>query len=223
MRTRILALVMALSLAGAAGARADGKLELYGIRMDPTDRDGREFSRPGWGGGLEAVLPLPETQQLLAITLGLEGVNLFSRKAVFQDALTGLRVEQQTSQNYGRFFAGGQFGSHSGGFLRPYAGANLALVVYGIGTDVVVPDDSNRENELRQHLRSRTEAAFGWDANTGIDLNLRDRWSIDLGVRWLHSYGLPEQLGADAVTIQPSYVQYRIGVGVGFGTLRSLE
>ena len=40
------------------------------------------------------------------------------------------------------------------------------------------------------------------------------RWGIDGGVRFLQQYGVPQQLGFGAVTIQPSYFQYRLGVSV---------
>lgn len=210
------ACALALSLlAFAAPATAGPKLELYGVRMVPTDVDARQYSRPGWGAGVQAVAPLPGTATLLAGVLGVEIVNLLSTTKEFQDPLTGLRVEQQTSQNYGRLFVGTQVGSHGGGFLRPYGGVNVALVYYGIGTDVVVPDDSDRQNEIRQSLGSRDEVAFGWDANAGVDLNFRERWGIDVGVRWLHAYGVPQQLGDGAVTIQPGYVQAKVGVFIG--------
>jgi len=106
-------------------------------------------------------------------------------------------------------------GAHAAGLLRPYAGLNLAAVWYGISTDAVVPDDYNRQNEIRQSLGRRDEFAFGWDANAGVDLNFADRWGIDLGARWLHAYGVPQQLGGGAVTIQPGYLQVRLGVGIG--------
>jgi hypothetical protein len=37
---------------------------------------------------------------------------------------------------------------------------------------------------------------------------------LDGGLRFLKQYGLPQQLGAGAVTIQPSYFQYRAGVSI---------
>lgn len=208
-------LAVALALLAPALARAAGKVELYGIRMVPTDVDSRQYSRPGWGIGVQGVLPMPGTATLLAGVGGVEVVNLLSTTKTFQDPLTALRVEQQTSQNYARLFTGGRLGPHGGGALRPYAGLNVALVWYGISTDVVVPDDSDRENEIRQHLGSRNEVAFGWDANAGVDVNFRDRWSLEAGVRWLHQYGVPQQLGDGAVTIQPGYLQAKIGVGIG--------
>ena len=206
--------VLAAMVLFAAPAFADGKLLFAGVRMDPTDADARNYSRPGWGGSVELVAPLPIPEKLVAGVFGLDFVNLLSKTHKFRDPLTGLRVEQQTEQHYVRVFAGGQFGSHSRGLLRPYAGANVAAVFYGISTDVVVPDDNIRENEIRQNLRDENEAAFGWDANVGIDFNFNDAFSIDAGVRVLHSYGVPQQLGADAVTIQPSYVMYKVGVAI---------
>jgi opacity protein-like surface antigen len=168
---------------------------------------------------VEYVAPLPGTSTLLAGVAGLEVVNLLSQTKKFQDGLTGLRVEQQTSQNYGRLFLGGQLGPHGRGALRPYLGLNLAGVWYGISTDVVVPSDPTRTNEIRQHLHGTNRVAFGWDANAGVDVNFSDRWSIDAGARYLHSYGVPQQLGDGAVTIQPGYVQYRLGFAIGSRTL----
>jgi len=40
------------------------------------------------------------------------------------------------------------------------------------------------------------------------------RWGVDGGVRYLKQYGVPQQLGAGAVTIQPAYLQYRLGVSI---------
>ena len=45
--------------------------------------------------------------------IGFEGANLLSETTVFQDATTGLRVEQSTNQTYGRIYLGGRLG-HQG-------------------------------------------------------------------------------------------------------------
>lgn len=205
------ALLAALALAASAAHAA--KIEGYFVKMDPLNEVSRQYGRPGYGGGIEVVGALPQTATLFAAVGGLEVVNLLANTTKFQDVTTGLRVEQQTTQNYGRIYVGAQIGSHSSGFLRPYAGANVAMVWYGINTDVVVPDDRDRENEIRQNLRDENELAFGWDANAGVDLNMNDKWSIDVGVRYLHSYGVPQQLGAGSVRIEPDYFQFRVGVG----------
>ncbi len=202
----------------AVPAFAEGRIVLDGLRMDPSDVDARRFSKPAWGGGIELVAPLPMAQQIVAGVFGVDYANLLSKTVKFQDPTTLLRVEQQTEQHYVRLYLGGQFGPHSTGFLRPYAGANLALVLYGISTDVVVPDSRDRENEIRQNLRDEEEAAFGWDVNAGLDLRITRHFSLDGGVRWLHAYGVPQQLGAGAVTIQPSYLQYKVGVAIPLRT-----
>jgi opacity protein-like surface antigen len=210
-------IAVAALAAAAVPAHAEGKFELYGLRMVPTDDDSKDYSRPGWGGGLQAVAPLPGTATMVAGVFGLEVVNLLSTTKEFRDPLTGLRVEQQTAQNYWRVFAGGRFGPHGRGALRPYAGLNVAAVYYSISTDAVVPDDYDREQEIRQKLGGADELAFGWDANAGLDVNFSNRFSLDVGVRWLHQYGVPQQLGAGAVTIEPAYLQAKVGVGIGFG------
>ncbi len=184
---------------------------LYVNRLDPSDAQARDFARPGWGGGLDISWPLDGTQGMLSAIGGIEVSSLLSKVKVFQDQLTGLRVEQHTDQFYGRLFVGGELGPHGNGFLEPYANAAIALVFYGINTNVVVPDDYNRENSINQLLSEQNEAAFGWSAGTGVHLNF-GRWGIDGGLRFLKQYGVPQQLGDGAVTIQPAYIQSRLGV-----------
>ena len=102
------------------------------------------------------------------------------------------------------------------GLIRPHVGSNIALVIYGISTDVVVPDDVNRENEIRQNLRSRTETGFGWDISLGTDFNIHNRVALEGGVRFLKSFGVPQQLGAGSMRVEPAYFQIYLGLGVGF-------
>jgi opacity protein-like surface antigen len=197
------------------------KVELYAVRMDPAGLDASHFSRLGYGGGLEMVVPLPGTYRLVAGIVGFEVVNLLSQTAKFRDPTTGLKIEQHTTQNYVRLFTGGQLGVHSSGFLRPYIGANVAAAWYGIGSEYVIPDDYDHEKDIHQQISSKGHVVFGWDASMGVDFNFVDRASLDLGVRYLHSYGVPQQLGEGAITIQPGYMQYRLGVGIGRRTLEN--
>ncbi len=97
---------------------------------------------------------------MLAGVGGLEIINLLGETIEFSGNITGLRVEQQTSQNYGRIFVGSQIGGHGNGFVRPHAGLNVALVLYCIDTDVVIPDDFDREKEIRQNLSSNPHAVL---------------------------------------------------------------
>jgi hypothetical protein len=212
-----IALLLTLaSLLGALPALAAGHLGLYGLRMDPYGRDARRYSRSGYGGGIQVVAPLPQSLNLLAGVAGLEVTNLLSETTTFQDRLTGLRVEQQTNQHYGRFYLGARLGLHDHEFLRPYAGANLSVNFYGISTDVVVPDDSDRQNEIRQSLRSENRAAFGYDGTLGVDLDIATRFNLDGGVRYVKTFNVPQQLGEGSVPINPEYFQVFLGFGVSF-------
>jgi hypothetical protein len=211
-----LAVTVLALLLGAAVAQAQGRLTLYGLRMDPSGQDAREFSRASWGGGINAVFPVPALGNVVAGSVGFDGAVMMSERTVFQDATTGLRVEQQTHQDYGRFYFGPEFGPHGHGFFAPHAGVDLAVLLYGIGTDVVVPDDINVENEIRQNLREEDRVTMGYDANLGLALNFMDKVAVDGGVRFLKSFNVPQQLGAGSVTIHPGYFQYYLGVGVSF-------
>jgi len=192
---------------------ATPRFTFYGSRMDPADTQARDFAKPGYGGGVDVSWPMQGTEGLLSVIGGIEASSLLSKVKTFQDQLTGLRVEQHTDQFYARFFVGGELGPHGNGVLQPYANAAIGLVVYGINVNVVVPDDSDRQNSINQKLSEQTETAFGWSAGTGVNLNF-GKWGIDGGVRFLQQYGVPQQLGDGAVTVQPSYVQYRLGVSL---------
>ena len=210
-RSKIVCALALLLLFATPLLAATPRAGLYVNRLDPSDAQARDFARPGWGGGLDISWPLDGTQGMLSAIGGIEVSSLLSKVKVFQDQLTGLRVEQHTDQFYGRLFVGGELGPHGNGFLEPYANAAIALVFYGINTNVVVPDDYNRENSINQLLSEQNEAAFGWSAGTGVHLNF-GRWGIDGGLRFLKQYGVPQQLGDGAVTIQPAYIQSRLGV-----------
>ncbi len=207
-------------LLASTDALAGGKVGLYAVRMMPYGIDAESYSRPGWGGGLQAVVPVKSLSDLVAGNAGLEIVNLLSETEAFRDQVTGLRVEQQTDQNLYRFYLGGQFVGHGKEFVRPHAGADIALIYYEISTDVVVPNDYNREQEIRQKLKSNGDFVFGYDLSIGVDLNFSNKFSIDGGVKYLHSFGVPQQLGEGSVKIFPRYTQIYLGVGIPFDVLK---
>ena len=161
---------------------------------------------------MHASVPVPQLGNALAGAVGIEMVNMLSETHVLQDPKTGFRVEQQTNQNYFRFYLGPEVGPHGNGFFRPHVGAHVALVNYGISTDVVVPDDINRENEIRQTLRSENRTVFGYDLNAATDFNFGN-WFIEGGTRFAKSFNVPQQLGGGAVSIHPGYVQIYVGLG----------
>jgi len=147
-------LIVICLLGSFSDAISGGKVGLYGIYMAPQGSDAMSFSESGVGLGAHIVAPVTLFSGLVAGVGGIEVINLLSETTEFVDRVTGLRVEQQTDQNYYRLYGGGQIGGHGNGFLRPHAGVNIAIVLYEIQTDVVVPDDFNRENEIRQSLRA---------------------------------------------------------------------
>lgn len=210
-----LALLLAAAVAHPAPAGAQVNVSFHGIHMDPSGRDAKDFSRASYGGGIHATFPVPQLGNILAGGVGIELVNMLSETHEFRDGPTGLRVEQQTSQNYFRLYLGPEIGPHGPGFFRPHVGIHLALIDYGISTDVVVPDDIDRENEIRQNLRSENRTVFGYDLDAGADLNF-GKWFIEGGSRFTKSFNVPQQLGDGAVTIHPGYIQVYLGVGLNF-------
>ncbi len=210
---------LVLFLAGSSTARAGGKVGIYGIRMVPYGLDAEQYSRPGWGFGVHGVAPFPKVANIIAGTVGFEIVNLLNDTENFIDDRTNLRIEQQTDQNFYRLYVGVQVGGHGNGFFRPHAGINVALLDYRIVTDVVVPDDYNREQEIRQKLREQEKLAFGYDLSMGLDLNFSNTVALDGGVRYLKSFSVPQQLGEGSVRIHPEYFQIYISIGASFDIL----
>ena len=207
-------ILLSALLCMATDCLAQVKLSGYGILMGPQGEDAEQYSDAGLGFGSRIVVPFTRLYKLLAISSGFEVVNLLNENTTFRDRLTGLRVQQQTDQTYGRFLFGAELGPHGKGFFRPFAGAHLALVYYEIRTDVVIPDDYEREKEIRQNLRTRGHFVFGSDLTLGLDLNFWNKWYIEGGLRYLKSFSVPQQLGEDAVTVHPEYVQFFLGVGI---------
>lgn len=196
-------------------ALAGGKAGIYLIRMVPYGADAENYSRAGWGGGVRAVLPVPEVFNLFAGTAGFEVVNLLSGTETFRDQ-SGLLVNQETNQNYFRLYLGGQVGGHGNGFLRPHAGMNIAFVFYSISTDVVVRDSYDPSKEIRQNLWNDSHTVLGYDVTLGLDLNFSNKLALDGGVRYLKSFSVPQQLGEGSVKVYPQYFQIYFEVGFSF-------
>lgn len=210
------ACLLAASAWASPASAQQGKAQIYLHRMEPSGQDADRFSKAAWGGGMEGMLSVPQIHHLLAFTLGFDISNLYSQTTEFRDSKTGLRVEQQTDQSYIRGYIGGRIGAHGNGFVRPFFGGDVALVYSEISTDVVVPDDVNRENEIRQNLRREGNASLGYDLRVGVDWNIANRFPVETGVRYLKSFGVPQQLGAGSVDIAPGYVAVYLAIGVNF-------
>ncbi|MFN0158915.1 MAG: hypothetical protein ACKVRP_12695 [Bacteroidota bacterium] len=201
-------------------ATGSGKLGIYAIRMVPYGLDAETYTRPSWGGGIHAVFPLPIASETFAATGGLEFVNFLNKRIDLRDRITGLRVEQTTSQNYVRLFAGAQLGGHGNGFLRPHAGVNLALIFHDFSIDNVVPNDADPDNPISQNLEHILHVVFGYDLTIGLDLNFSNTVALDGGVKYVKSFFVPQQLGSASVKIYPQYFQIYFGVGVSFDVFK---
>src|SRR2546423_7813962 len=166
----VVTILTAMTLLVPSIVSAGANVSFYGVHMDPAGQDARDFSHASYGGGVHASFPVPRLANLLSGSLGVEVVNMLSETHQLQDAQTGLRVEQQTSQNFFRLFLGSEIGPQGSGFFRPHLGAHVAVINYDISTDVVVPDDSNREKEIRQNLSSQNRTVFGYSFSADTDL-----------------------------------------------------
>jgi len=210
----ILILIILISIIHS-NAIAGGKIGAYGIYMVPRGEDAENYSRPGWGFGFHIVVPVPQLANILAGTAGLEFINLLDKTVQFRDRTTGLLIDQNTNQNYFRLYLGAQVGGHGNGFFRPHAGMNIAMVVYGISTDLIVTDSYTGE-EIVQNVGKESHVVAGYDITLGIDLNFSNKFAIDGGVRYLKSFSVPQQLGEGSEKIHPQYFQIYLAVGLGF-------
>jgi hypothetical protein len=208
----VLLLVVVFSQSGIAAWR--GKVVIQGIYMKPDGIQANDFAKSGWGLGGNVLYALPELYKIPAGVVGIEYINLQGNTIKDHANVGGVWIpfEQSTNQWYARLYFGPQIGGHGNGFLRPYAGVNLALILYGISTDVTIKDQYDPDKEIRENKYSDTRAVFGYDLTLGLDLNF-NTWSIDGGVKYLKTFTLPEQLGESLVVVYPQYFQIFIGVG----------
>ncbi len=222
MKRCALGVTILLAFALHEPASAGGKVGLYGIYMAPYGMDAKNYSRPGFGGGIHAVFPVTQLHELLAGVAGFEYINLLSESHDDYQDVGGVAFPytQETSQGYFRLYVGPEVGPHGNGFLRPHGGVNFALVVYNISTDVVVKDSYDPSTEVRKNKYSDTKVTTGFDLSMGLDLNFSNEFAADIGIRYLKSFSLPEQLGEGAITIYPQYFQVYLGLGVSFDKLR---
>jgi opacity protein-like surface antigen len=216
-RERCLVIVLTALLSvwtvASAVAGPGAKVGIYGQHLSPSGSDAKTFSEPGWGGGGHAVVPIKQIRNYFSGVVGFDYTDLLSERKTFRDRTTGLRVEQRTDQSYSRIYLGARLGSHGNAFVRPFAGANVALAIYNIHTDVVIPDDDD-EDEVKQELSSETRTAFGYDFSFGLDLNFSNTVAVEGGVRYIRSLSVVHQLGEGSESISPEYYQIYLGVGM---------
>ncbi|MFQ5601030.1 MAG: outer membrane beta-barrel protein [Candidatus Krumholzibacteriia bacterium] len=223
--SRVLGILLGLSLVcGSAGdSAAGGKMGLHGLFMEPQNSSAEDFSDAGWGLGLHVMYPIPNLHKLLAATFVFDGINLLTDDITFVNQI-GLRIRQSTSQDILRLMVGGEFGPHGRGFIRPHAGLNLGLMIYSINVTLIIPDDFNPERSIRQELASENSARFGYDATLGLDLNFANAINLDGGMRYVKSFGVPQQFDTGgSIEIHPDYFQIYVGLGIGFDFIERIS
>ncbi len=179
--------------------------------LEPGNSDARDFSKGNWGLSGEIEFHFIGIPDPISWAAGLDIIDMLSEKTTYYEE-SGLRVVQETDQEYYRFWFGPRLKSHANAFFRPYIGIHGALIYNVIETDVVVPDDYDPDNEIRQILSSASELLFGYDITGGLEMRVSKDWSLDLGIKKLETFGKPQQLSDKAVTVQPSYYLFYIGV-----------
>jgi len=182
--------------------------------MEPENSDARDFSKGNFGGSFEYEFHFVGIPDPISWAAGFDYIDMLSEETTYYEE-SGLRIVQETDQEYYRFWFGPRIRSHANAFFRPYIGLHGALIYNMIETDVVVPDDYDPDNEIRQILSSDGELLFGYDVSTGLEIKVAKDWSIDLGMKRLKTFGEPRQLSYGAVTVHPSYNLYFIGVRYG--------
>ena len=194
-----------LALAAAPVQAMDGKLGVHIVRMDPNWNDPTREAKPGWGFGVQLTATTrSKTSRLLdsgrlAGIVGIEYVNLQPQETLVIDPGGGTVSVESNDEYIGRLYLGPEIGAHGHGRLRPHAGANVALVFYGISYG----------NGIGDH-----KAVFGYDVSGGLDFNPWNTVSFDLGARYVRLFGTPSQLPfITAEPIASAYVQAYLAVG----------
>jgi opacity protein-like surface antigen len=205
------------ALAAAPPVDAGNKWSVGGLYMRPYGDDAEQYSEGNFGLLGYVVLGLPGTSNLLAGEIGFEYVNLLSAHHEDVAYLQGspLPYDIETDQHFWRLYVGPRIGTQGNGFLRPHGGVGIAMVGYGINTDLVIQGDTG---EVRRSQYSEDHIAFGFDISAGLDLNFDNNFSIDGGVKWVKSLSVPATLDhVEATKVHPQYFQIFLSFGMPFG------
>jgi len=207
-------LVFLLILISNSVATAGGRIGAYFIYMSPYGSSATDYSNPGLGVGIRAVVPIAPIDPICAFVIGGEVVDLASKTIDIHQ--NGDTYQQTTTQSYSRFLIGVQIGGYDDNLLRPYAGLHLAVIHYRVDDELIYPDDT------RDHLGGSGKTIFGCDMTFGLNVNFHNLWDIDVGVRYLKSFSLPQQFGTSLTTVHPEYFQFYLGAGISLDLLSEI-
>lgn len=212
----VMGIALLLIAFAAVPAQAGAKVGIYGVYLEPYGMDAEQYSEGAVGWGVQAVLPSSRPIHMFAMVLGFENVFLQAHTEDIREPRTGFLIQQRTRQRYTRFYLGAELGGHGRAFFRPHVGANIAAVNYGFSIDLIIPNDLSDEPLLQQNVWEEDHWVFGQDLNAGLDLRFSEWLSTDVGVRYLKSWAVPQDLGKDAVTVHPEYFQIYAGICTSF-------
>jgi hypothetical protein len=208
------------TIATDAGAIV-GRFGAHVVRLEPNGAI-EDFSDVDWGGGLECVLAIPHLHELVAVGVALEIVPFSKETLVFEPGPFEFTRELSTSQDFFRFSLGPRLGPHGHGFFQPWVGLHGGLVVHSVNTTLSI-DFDDPSDDLSQTKRRETDTGVGYDVAAGVNLNFRNRFGVQGGVKYLHSFGLDEPIGEDRLKVDPEYFEAFAGISIDLGYLEELD
>jgi hypothetical protein len=182
--------------------------------MEPRG-EAADFSDPDWGLGVEGVVALPGMNGLLAADVGLEAVQFASESLTLRPGPFEFARTLSTSQDYIRFYLGCQLGPHGHGFLQPYLAIHGAVVNHSLSN--TLSEDFDDPSQNRSQTFTDSDTGVGYDATLGAYCNIRNRFGLYGGAKYLASFGLEEPLGEEERTVDPEYVQVFAGLAIDLG------
>ncbi len=199
-------LFLVVLLLPASSAQADITLKTTLDFMMPENEEAKLISEGNWGLSGEVEFHLGGIPDFISWTAGLDWVDMLTEESLVW-VPPGVWLTRQTDQAYFRLWFGPRLRSHKKVFLRPYAGAHIAITFYTYETWFL-----DYSGQPRLQIARDDEFALGYGIDGGIEIRTAPTWSLDLGAKWLGTFGEPRQLSFDSETIQPSYILYYVGV-----------
>ena len=137
---------------------------------------------------------------------GMDWIDMLGERTAFANRFGDL-IFHELDQNYFRFWFGPRIRSHQDVLLRPYAGVNLSLIIYRYSSYFYTDPGG-----IRTLIEDDWKLATGYGADAGLEIRSAPGWSIDLGIKYLGTFGELRQLSFDSVTVHPTYLLYYLGV-----------
>jgi hypothetical protein len=214
-------LVLVLTILPCDAGALAGRFSAHAVRLEPNG-DIEDFSDVDWGGGLEFVFAVPQWYKLVAVGLAFDVVPFSKESLVYEPGPFEFTRELETSQDFFRFSLGPRIGPHGHGFFQPWVGLHGALVVHSVRTTLSIEFD-DPSDDLSQTKERETDTGVGYDLAAGVNFNIRNRFGLSAGVKYLHSFGLDEPIGENRYELDPEYFEIFAGISIDLGYLEDLD